>query len=249
MHLLEYYASDHWLSRIDARIKLLVTLIVLVMVLSYQGVGFQLLVAALSLTLIINMKIPWRLFLLRFSEPFLIVLVVFLLKIFFSGHDPLYSFNVLGLHLTMYREGLAEGIAIGSRIMAAISLMAVLVYATPFTELMAALSWLKVPQGFIEVLLYAYRYIFVLFEEAMVIYQAQKNRLGYANFRNRLSSFGILTGSLILKAFEQSQTLSTAMVQRGYDGNMPLFQSRPFRSSEIFLSCLVVTVMGLLWGI
>ncbi|MCK9393145.1 MAG: cobalt ECF transporter T component CbiQ, partial [Syntrophales bacterium] len=146
-------------------------------------------------------------------------------------------------------EGLAEGVAIGSRIMAAISLMAVLVYATPFPELMAALSWLKIPQGFIEILLYAYRYIFVLFEEAMVIYQAQKNRLGYASFRNRLSSFGILTGSLILKAFEQSQTLSTAMVQRGYDGNMPLFQRRPFRSSEIFLSCLLVTAMGILWGI
>jgi len=249
MHLLEYYASDHRLARIDARIKLLVTLIVLVMVLSYQGVGFQLLVTVLSLILIMSMKVPWRLFLLRFSEPLIIVLVVFLLKVFFSGHDPLFSFNVLGFQLTGYREGLGEGIAIGSRIMAAISLMAVLVYATPFPELMAALSWMKVPRGFIEILLYAYRYIFVLFEEAMVIYQAQKNRLGYANFRNRFSSFGVLTGSLILKAFEQSQTLSTAMVQRGYDGNMPLFQSRPFRSSEILLSCLVVTAMGILWGI
>jgi cobalt/nickel transport system permease protein len=249
MHLLEYYASDHWLSRSDARIKLLVAMIVLVMVLSYQGIGFQLIVTALSLTMIMYMKVPWRLFLLRFSEPLLIVLIVFLLKVFFSGHEPLFSLDIFGFQLTGYREGLREGIAIGSRIMAAISLMAVLVYATPFPELMAALSWLKVPQGFIEILLYAYRYIFVLFEEAMVIYQAQKNRLGYANFQNRFSSFGILTGSLILKAYEQSQTLSTAMVQRGYDGNMPLLQSRPFRTSEIFLSGLVVTVMGILWRI
>jgi cobalt/nickel transport system permease protein len=249
MLLLEYYASKHWLSLIDARIKLIVALIVMVMILSYQGFGFQIFVTSLSLAMIVSMKIPRRLFLLRFSEPLLIVLIVFLLKIFFSGHDALFSFNVLGFHLTVYREGLTEGIAIGSRIMAAISLMAVLVYATPFPELMAALSWLKVPRGFIEILLYAYRYIFVLFEEAMVIYQAQKNRLGYANFQNRISSFGILTGSLILKAFEQSHTLSTAMMQRGYDGNMPLFQRRPFRSSEIFLSTLLIAVMGILWRI
>ena len=51
--------------------------------------------------------------------------------------------------------------------------------------------------------MFAYRYIFVLLDDATVIYSAQKNRLGYSTIRRGLSSFGVLAGSLTLKAFDQ----------------------------------------------
>jgi hypothetical protein len=35
-------------------------------------------------------------------------------------------------------------------------------FATPFTELLAALAWLRVPRGLVEVTLFAWRYLFVL---------------------------------------------------------------------------------------
>jgi len=241
--------KEHWLSRLDGRVKLLVTLIMLVMVLSYQGLAFHLLVTSLCLFLCWQMKIPGRVFLLRFSEPVFIVLVILFLKIFFSGGEGIFSTDIMGIRITAYREGLAEGISIAGRIIAAISVMAVMVFSTPFTELLAALSWLRVPKAFIEILMYAYRYIFVLIEDAGVIYDAQKNRLGYAAFNRRFSSFGVLVGSLILKAFEHSQNITVAMVQRGYDGNIPLFDQKPFRSSEVFVSLLFISMMGVVWTI
>ncbi len=247
MKISEYVNKEHRLSRIDPRVKLLVTLAVLVMVLSYRGFAFQAAVAALSLALCGWMRIPWRIVLLRFSEPVFIVLVILILKLFFSGGEVLFSFPFLGVEIAGYREGLTEGVAIGSRIIAAISVAAVLFFSTPFTELVAALSWLRVPRGFVEILLYAYRYLFVLLEDAGVIYSAQKNRLGYSTFRRGLNSFGILTGSLILKAFENSQNVTTAMVQRGYEGRIPLLKHEPFRPLEVVLSLMLVTILGIAW--
>jgi cobalt/nickel transport system permease protein len=64
-----------------------------------------------------------------------------------------------------------------------------------------------------------------------------------------LSSFGTLAGSLTIKAFDHSQNTTVAMVQRGYDGNIPLFRHKAFKSSEMIASALVLLVMGVLWKI
>lgn len=245
----EYFKKDHMLSKIDARIKLIVSLVILAMVLSYKGFALQFLVTLLCLSFCLTMKVPFRVFILRFSEPLFIAFVILILKFFFSGNDVLFSLDILGVQVSGHKDGLMEGLMIASRILGAVSVVALLGFSTPFTEFMAGLSWLRVPRGFIEILMFAYRYIFVLLEEAMVIYHAQKNRLGYSSLGRGLSSFGILTGSLTLKAFEHSQNTAVAMLQRGYDGNMPLLKHKPFRASEVAVSVFVIVAMGLVWKI
>lgn len=245
----EYFKKDHLLSQVDARLKLGVSLFVLAMVLSYKGLAFPLFILGISLCLCIRMKIPFKVFLLRFSEPVFIASVVIVLKFLFSGQETMFSIKVWGITITGHKDGLMDGLQIGSRILGAVSVVALLGFSTLFTEIMAGLSWLKIPKGLIEISLFAYRYIFVLFEDAMVIYNAQKNRLGYSNVKRGLSSFGILTGSLTLKAFEHSQNTTTAMLQRGYDGNIPMLKHKPFRFSEVAVSILLVFAMGLVWQI
>jgi cobalt/nickel transport system permease protein len=241
--------KEQRLLQIDARIKLLITLALLGMVLTYRGFFFPLLVALLCLFLCLKMKVPFRVLILRFSEPMFVALVVVFLKLLFSGGKVLFSFDLLGLKVAAYEEGLMEGLRVGCRIIGAVSLVAVMGFSTPFGDFMASLSWLKVPRSFVEILMFAYRYIFVLLEDALVIYHAQKNRLGYSNLLRGLSSFGVLAGSLTLKAFEQSQNTAVAMIQRGYDGHMPLFKHEPFKPSEIMISILFVLAMGLVWQV
>ena len=237
------------LSQVDARIKLGVSLFVLAMVLSYKGLAFPLLILGISLCLCIRMNIPLKVFLLRFSEPVFIASVVILIKFLFSGQEVMFSIKIWGITITGHKDGLMDGLQIGSRILGAVSIVALLGFSTHFTEIMAGLSWLKIPKGLIEISLFAYRYIFVLLEDAMVIYNAQKNRLGYSNIKRGLSSFGTLTGSLTLKAFEHSQNITTAMIQRGYDGNIPMLKHKPFRFSEVAASVLLVFAMGFIWQI
>ncbi|MFN3395570.1 MAG: cobalt ECF transporter T component CbiQ [Thermodesulfovibrionales bacterium] len=250
----EYFKKESLLLRVDARIKLLVALVMLAMVLSYNGFLFPMIILGISLTICIWLNVPLKVFFLRFSEPLFIAFVVIFLKFLFSGQDTMFSINLPTPHfalitLTGHMDGLIEGLQIGSRILGAVSIVTLLGLFTRFTEIMAALSWFKIPKGFIEISLFAYRYIFVIFEEAMVIYNAQKNRLGYSSIKRGLNSFGTLTGSLILKAFEHSQNTTVSMIQRGYDGNIPILKHKPFRVSEIIASAAIITAMGVVWKI
>lgn len=245
----EYATKDQVLSKLDARVKLLAALALLVMILSHRGLSFPLFITALCLVLFTRLAVPLRTLVLRFSEPLFIAGVILLLKCFFSGNVELFSLDVFGIRVVGYEDGIRDGLLIAGRIMAAVSVVALFGFTTPFNEFMAGLSWFRVPKGFVEILMFAYRYIFLLFEEAQVIYLAQKNRLGYSTLRRGLSSFGTLAGSLIIKAFDHSQNTTVAMVQRGFDGTMPTLRHKPFRSAEIFISALFLLAMGAIWKI
>jgi len=239
--------ADHPVARLDARVKLIAAMAILGMVLSCHGFAFPLLTAALCIGLSLSLGVRPRLLLLRFAEPLFIAAMVVLLKLFFAGKVPLFTISLPGWEVTGHSDGLREGLLIASRIAGGVTVAAAVGFATPFTELMAAFAWLRVPKGFIDVAMFAWRYLFVLFEDAMVVYHAQKNRLGYAGYRRGLASFGTLTGVLFIKAFDNSQTITTAMVQRGYDGEMPLLRHKPFRIAEALVSVIFIIVMGIMW--
>lgn len=243
----EYFKKDHLFSQIDARVKLSVSLLVLTMVLSYKGLAFPLFILVISLVLCTMMKIPLRVFLLRFSEPFFIACVIILLKFISCGQEVIFSIKVCGIAITGYNDGLINGLQIASRILGAVSIMIVLGFSMPFIEFMSALSWMRMPKGFVEILMLAYRYVFLLLEDAMIIYHAQKNRLGYSNIKQGLCSFGTLTGSLVLKAFDHSQHVTVAMIQRGYDGNIPMLKHKPFKFFEVVAGFFIIIAMGVVW--
>jgi cobalt/nickel transport system permease protein len=243
------HSADHPLTRLDPRVKLLCALALLVMVLSCRGFAFPLLTTGLCGGLCLSMHVRLRVLALRFAEPLFIAVMVMLLKLLFTGHEPLFSFHLLGVEITGHADGLREGLRIAARIAGAVSLVALLGFSTAFTDLMAALTWLHVPRGFTEVALFAWRYLFVLFDDAQVVYAAQKNRLGYAGYRRGLRSFGTLAGALVIKAFDSSQTVTTAMVQRGYDGTMPMLRHKPFQLAEVAVSLAFILCMGIIWRI
>jgi cobalt/nickel transport system permease protein len=245
----DHFKKEHFLTKTDARVKLIVVLSLLVMVLSYKGVLFPLLIATASLFICMRMQIPLRVMLLRFSQPMFIALVVLLLKFFFSGEETLFSVNMVGLKIIGHKDGLIEGLLITSRIIGGVSLVVALGFATPFIEFVAALSWLRVPKTFIEIMMLAYRYLFMFLEDAITIYSAQKNRLGYAGIKKGLNSFGVLTGSLVLRGFEQSQKTADAMIQRGYTGDMPLLKGKPLRAAELTIAAFIVICGGAMWMI
>jgi cobalt/nickel transport system permease protein len=240
---------DHPLSRIDPRVKLICTLALLAMVISSRGFIFPMLAGAASILLCRDLGIRPKLLMARFAEPVFIASMVVLLKFFCSGTLTLFSLHICGLEISGQRDGLLDGLLIASRIGGAVSLVALLGFSTSFTDIMEAFSWMRAPRGLVEVTLLAWRYLFVLFEDAQVVYAAQKNRLGYAGFLRGLRSFGTLAGALVIKAFDNSQTITTAMTQRGYDGTMPLTCRRPLPIKELALSMTFILIMGVIWRI
>ncbi len=245
----KYAPLPHRLTRLDPRLKLIAALALLVMVISSKSLTFPLLTALLCAMLSLSVGVRPRLLLIRFAEPVFIALLVVLLKLFFAGKLPLFTLSIFGWEVTGHSDGLLEGLLIASRIAGGVTVVALVGFTTPFTEIMAALAWLRVPTGFIEVTMFAWRYLFLLFDDAQVVYAAQKNRLGYDGYRRGLRSFGTLAGALVIKAFDNSQAITTAMVQRGYDGQLPLLQQRQLRCGEVLAALSIVLVIGLFWQV
>lgn len=241
--------AAHPLYQVDARVKLLVAMVLLLMVVSSKSPAFPLLTAGICLAICLSLRLRLRLILTRFAEPLFIAAVVLTLKTISNGDTPLWNLHLTLIDITFYKEGFFEGLLLASRIVGGVAVVAAVGFAMTFTELLAALSWFRIPREITEIALFAWRYLFVLADDAQVIHSAQKNRLGYVGVRRSFRSLGTLCGALVIKAFDASHTMTTAMMQRGYDGNMPLLKHRPLKWRELLPAAMLVTLMGVLWAL
>lgn len=235
------------LGRLDARVKLFAALVMVALVVSSGGFLFPALVLLVSMVLCAWLRVPLRLLALRLAEPLFIVIMVIVLKSLFSGTDEIYSVSVLGIRVAVHADGFYEGLRIALRVLGAVSVIAVVGFASTFSEIIGALGWFRLPRDFVEILIFAYRFLFVLLEEAWAIYTAQRNRLGYCGFLRGIRTFGTLVGSLVIRVFDHTEQTASALRQRGYDGHLPIFRGRGIRFAEAAPAGVFLSLAGALW--
>ncbi len=218
----DYFAlRDNRLTRLDPRVKALMTLaVVLASVGSSQPV-FPLVAFAACLAAMFYIRIPIRIIIMRLLPVASLVAVLVLLRGILSGSTPIYGGSVLGIDVSIKAEGLAEGGLMGARVAGAISAVMLLSFTTSAPQLYAALRWFRVPKLWVEIASMVYRYVFVILERARCTILAQRARLGYTGFSRSLNSIGILGGTVFLRAFEQGEDTYRAMLARGYNGTIP----------------------------
>jgi len=234
-------------ASIDPRIRMLAAILLLVLVISSTGIGFPCLVFTFCLPIALFAGLQPRSLCLRLLNPLFISLVLLLFKAFLGEGDPSTLFSIGTFALTVHQTGLHEGLLIVSRIMGAVSIVMLLSQLLTFTESMAALAWLRAPRGLVEVSMFAWRSLFMLFEDAGVVYTAQKNRLGYCGLRRSLRSFGAMAGMLTIRALDDSLSMTTAMTQRGYDGSLPVLRASRLTSVQISGLAIFALAAGFLW--
>lgn len=232
-HLHRTHASNAAVTAIDPRVRLLAAVLLLLLVVSSSAGGFPWLVAGICLPAALLAGMRLRLLLLRLLHPLFIAVMILGLKAFMGTGESFVLLDIAGYAVTAHREGLREGVLIVSRILGAVSVAVLLGQVMTFTETMAALAWLRVPRGLVEVSLFAWRSLFMLYDGAGVVYTAQKNRLGYCGLRRGISSFGAMAGMLTIRAFDSSQAMTTAMSQRGYDGSLPLLRGARLSTAQL----------------
>src|SRR5690348_3183912 len=210
-HLYHQHNNNPVVAAIDPRVRLLAAGLLLALVVSSSGSAFPCLVAAICLPAACLSGMRLRMLTLRLLHPLFIVAVIVALKVFMGSGETFVLLKSGIMTVTAHREGLREGTLIASRILGAVSVAILLSQVMSFTETMAALAWLRVPSGLVEVSLFAWRALFMLYDDAGVVYTAQKNRLGYCGLRRGLRSFGAMAGMLTIRAFDSSQAMTVAM--------------------------------------
>ncbi|UCG39249.1 MAG: cobalt ECF transporter T component CbiQ [bacterium] len=105
------------------------------------------------------------------------------------------------------------------------------VAVTGFNTVCMALERLGAPRFFAIQLLFLYRYLFVLVEEATAMVRARSLRV----FNGRgmgLPAYGSLMGHLLLRTLDRAQRIHSAMWCRGFDGSVRVMRPLSFGRRE-----------------
>lgn len=95
----------------------------------------------------------------------------------------------------------------------------ILIACTGFNSVCMALEKMGAPRIFAVQLLFLYRYIFVLIEEASRMTNARALR-SFNGKGKEIKVFGYLTGQLLLRTIDRAQRIHLAMLCRGFDGEI-----------------------------
>jgi cobalt/nickel transport system permease protein len=245
----EIAAGPGLLQRVDARVKLVTMLGVLVAAALVRNSVVLVALYALTLAVAVASHVRLSFFVKRvwlFIPIFTgIVVLPATLNIITKGQIvvPLGDWW-FGHRIGMTRQGLQAAALIVSRVAVSISIVVLLTLTTPWAKLMAALRALFVPRMFIQVMGMAYRYIFYLLGCVDDMYTARKSRMvGSDTDVNGGRSFvSASAGALFGKAHVLSEEVHMAMVSRGYTGNARSLDS--FRVGAVEYIWIVACVVA-----
>jgi cobalt/nickel transport system permease protein len=140
--------------------------------------------------------------------------------------EPLAILPIFG-GLTLSQEGTIRFISIVIKSWISVQMAILLVTVTPFSDILWALRALRLPPILVSIISFMYRYLFVLSEETLRLLRARAARSATAEglrsggslaWRGKVA--GGMAGSLMIRSFERSERIYTAMLARGYQGQL-----------------------------
>ncbi len=217
------------LHRLDARAKVLVTLVFILSVVSYGRYELAALLPFFIFpTVVIALSGIPPLFIARKIAllcPFVLVVGAFN-PVF--DREIMLQFGPLGIS-----GGWISYASIIIRSVLTVGAAFILVGVTGFTAVCQALERMGMPQVFAVQLLFLYRYIFVLAEEggrssrARELRSCGKKGLG-------INSFGSMVGHLLLRTWQRAERIHMAMLARGFTGEFHAYRQSCFGRAEIW---------------
>lgn len=247
-----FSCRDNAWTRVDARVKLIIALAAIIFILLSSRMSLPLAFFVMCTGAMLGLGMPPRLVLARLAGPLGIVIVLVALMAFTQGSTVVGSLWFNGFELKLREEGLMKGILAGSRVLGAVSVVLLLGSVTPAHKIFASLRWGRVPDGWVEIALLMYRYIFCLLEHTAEAVEAQRVRLGYAGARRSLSSLGTLAGIVVLRSLDQARQTHDAMMVRGYRGcltfgPLPRLAGKDLASMSLALLAIAAAWATLEW--
>jgi cobalt/nickel transport system permease protein len=228
--------GDSALHRLDARAKLLVTLLFIVSVVSFNPYEISRLMPFFlyPVFLVAAGELPAG-YLLRK------VLAVAPFAVFVGVFNPLLDraalFYVGPLAVS---GGMASFLSILVRFLLTVTGALCLVALTGVNAICAALESFGVPKVFAVQLLFLNRYITVLAGEAERMARARALR-AFSSKEMPAAVFARLAGQLLLRAYARAERIYNAMLCRGFDGRLPLPRRAVFGGKDaVFVAAWAV---------
>lgn len=227
------------LHRLDPRAKVIATVLFLFAVVSFPTYNVAGLIPFLLFPVLLTTlgEIPIG-FILRK------VLIVSPFALFIGIFNPLLDTRtvavIAGLPLS---AGLLSFVSILVKFTLTVSAALLLVATTSFPGVCHALRRLGCPPIFVSQLLFLYRYLFVLAEEAMRIVRARDMR-SFGGRGTGVSVFVRLVGILLIRTLDRAERIYQAMLSRGFEGDIPSLGTSRLRFGDLAFVAATAVFLG-----
>lgn len=235
-----YHAAESPLHHLDPRVKVTLTVLFIAGNALLPDAAWLAFALAWLLLLFANDRARLGLFFtLRRSFLALPFALAAVSVIFSPLGNPLFSFALSGLRLTVTDLGVLRFLSIVVRSWLSVQMAILLVTVTPFPDILHALEHLRVPRLLTTIVAFLYRYLFVLADEVFRLLRARQARSAGAEGRKQGRSLlwraqvtGNMAGQLFVRSYERSDRIYNAMIARGYAGKMLTLNSHTMRPRD-----------------
>jgi len=232
------------MQALDPRVRLIGVLALVIAIALIHKIAIILALFAGAVALALLSAITLRTLTLRV---WLVVLaftgVIALPALFLTPGDP------LSVASPITRQGLHTALMLIARVEAAATLTTTLVLTTPWPQVLKALRSLYVPKEVVMMLTMAHRYIFLLAETAVQMFESRESRrVGILRGREQRRLVAQTAGVLMSKSIDLSQEVFVAMLSRGYRGDVQvLSERRMMLHDELALGVFVAVAVLSIW--
>lgn len=254
IHFLDpYQPGESPVHALDGRVKFLLT-IAFILTTALTPIGawsvYTLLLAlALAIELISGLGVRYILKRSALAAPFVLSALPLLFTV---PGAALLELPWLGWTLSM--PGLERFFSLALKSWISVQAAIVMSSTMSFPDLLLAMRALRIPRLLVAVFGLMWRYLFVLADEALRLIRARAARSGQSDQHDlhpggrlawRARVAGGMAGNLFLRGFERSDRIYTAMLSRGYDGEVRSFALPPLSQTQILILVCGLVLCGL----
>lgn len=236
---LERFASgDSPIHHLDPRYRLLAAVLIILPAALVSRPATAAAALALGMALVLAARLPLLPVFNRLKGPLLFVALLWIFLPFsVPGHEVFQAGP-----FTATQEGLNLALMVSLKALAILLVLTALTATMPVHELGRAMQKLKVPEKLCHVLLFTYRYLYVLSDEHHRQLRSVKAR-GFAprTSLHTYKTYAYLVGMLLVRSWDRSERVYKAMLCRGFSGkfhSLARFRSGPRDMAFLVLSGL-----------
>ncbi|WEU40247.1 MAG: cobalt ECF transporter T component CbiQ [Candidatus Odinarchaeum yellowstonii] len=227
--------KNFFIQKLDPRIKIIATFTGIICVSLIQGIILYFIILSATVFLAASGRINLKDFFLRGLTFIVFFTVIISLPLpFTTPGEIIAEANILGLNLTVTKQGVYAALNLVLRVWTALNLLNLLVMSTLFDKITAALSSMHAPRLLTVTFDLTLKYIFVLVHEAIRVSRAQEARRSWKpGFMERVKSVIPVTYNILLRSHLKANNIYHAMLARGFNGDYRSLNQLKIRRSDI----------------
>lgn len=145
-------------------------------------------------------------------------------------------------------QGIKGVMMLTLRVMNSLALSFLIIYTTPFTEIMKALKSLKVPDAFLMIMTLCYKYIFIFAQTLEDVHLAKKSKTVEINAGETRNWIAGRIAFLFRKTRIRCEETFDGMLARGFCGDVTLYACRKMRRKDMAVgSGLLIIGVLFIW--